>query len=207
MLTLYTMPGACSTADHIALIWANVPHQIKIVSREDIKSPAYLAKNSSGAVPLLEEGDWVLTQNLAILTYIAALAPAARLGAEGDARSQAEFYRALGYLNSDFHGSFSTVFGAERTGADADQTDKIRAQGGQKVAAHLAKLDAQLAGQRYFFGGRRTVCDAYLLVMLGWVAHAIEGLLPQYPNVQAYYDLWAQDAGVQAALKAEGLLG
>lgn len=206
MLTLYTMPGACSTADHIALIWANVPHQVKIVTREDIKSPAYLAKNSSGAVPLLEEGDWVLTQNLAILTYVAALAPAARLGAEGDARSQASFYRALAYLNADFHGSFGTVFGADRTGADADQTDKIRRQGGLKVEAHLAKLDEQLAGTHYFFGGRRSVCDAYLWVMLGWVDHVLEGVLPQYPNVQAYYEFWAQDQGVQAALKAEGLL-
>lgn len=206
MLTLYTMPGACSTADHIALIWADLPHQIKIVTREDIKSPAYLAKNSSGAVPLLEEGDWVLTQNLAILTYIAALAPAAQLGAEGDARSQADFYRTLAYLNADFHNSFNTIFGADRTGADADQTDKVRAQGVRKVEAHLAKFDQQLAGQHHVFGGRRTVCDAYLWVMLGWVAHALEGVLPQYPNVQAYYEFWAQDAGVQAALKAEGLL-
>ncbi|MBP6562137.1 MAG: glutathione S-transferase family protein [Neisseriaceae bacterium] len=207
MLTLYTLPGACSTADHIALIWANVPHQVKTVTRNDLKSPTYLAKNSSGAVPLLEEGDWVLTQNLAILTYVAALAPAARLGAEGDARSQAEFYRALGYLNTDFHGSFKPVFGAERMGADADQTDQIRAQGAKTVADHLAKLDQQLAGNHYFFGGRRTVCDAYLWVMLGWVLHVMPGVLPQYPNVQAYHEFWAQDAGVQAALKAEGLLG
>lgn len=206
MLTLYTLPGACSMADHIALIWANVPHQVKIVSHEDIKSPAYLAKNSSGMVPLLEEGDWVLTQNLAILTYVAALAPAARLGAEGDARSQAEFYRALAYLNADFHSSFSSIFGAAHMGADADQTDQIRAQGGRKVEAQLAKLDEQLAGKTYFFGGRRTVCDAYLWVMLGWVTKALAGVLPQYPNVQAYYEFWVQDAGIQAALKAEGLL-
>ncbi len=206
MLTLYTMPGACSTADHIALVWAGLPHQVKIVTREDIKTPAYLAKNSSGAVPLLEEGDWVLTQNLAILTYIAALAPSAQLGAEGDARSQAEFYRALAYLNADFHGSFGLVFGAEGIGADASQVDQIRAKGRAKVEGHLATLDAQLAGHHYFFGGRRSVCDAYLWVMLGWVLHVLPSVLPQYPNVQAYHDFWARDAGVQAALKAEGLL-
>ncbi|MDQ3230150.1 MAG: glutathione S-transferase N-terminal domain-containing protein, partial [Pseudomonadota bacterium] len=66
-MKLYYSPGACSLADHIALEWIGKPYEAERLSKEQRKSPEYLRINPAGAVPALQEGDWVLTQNAAIL--------------------------------------------------------------------------------------------------------------------------------------------
>jgi glutathione S-transferase len=66
-MKLYYSPGACSLADHIVLEWIGRPYETRRVSREERRSPDYLAINPAGAVPALEDEGWVLTQNAAIL--------------------------------------------------------------------------------------------------------------------------------------------
>ena len=82
-MKLYTSPGACSLADHIALQWTGAPFEAQVVSREQRRQPDFLALNPDGAVPVLQNGDWVLTQNAAILNYIADKFPEAKLGGDG----------------------------------------------------------------------------------------------------------------------------
>lgn len=74
-MKLYHMPGACSLADLIVLEWVGVPHETVRMSLKSIKSPDYLAINAGGTVPLLEHGDFLLTENIAILGYLADLYP------------------------------------------------------------------------------------------------------------------------------------
>ena len=88
-MKLYTTPGACSLADHIVLEWIGEPYEAVIVSKEERGLPAYLAINPNGAVPALDDGGWVLTQNAAILNYLADLYPASGLGGDGSPRSRA----------------------------------------------------------------------------------------------------------------------
>ncbi|WP_313271206.1 glutathione S-transferase N-terminal domain-containing protein, partial [Stenotrophomonas sp.] len=75
-MKLYSKPGACSLADHIALIWSGLPFEVQIVDYATMKSPEYMKMNPAGAVPVLEDEGWVLTQNAAILHYICDKAPA-----------------------------------------------------------------------------------------------------------------------------------
>ena len=65
-MKLYSKPGACSTADHIVLVWAGEPYATEIVDAQRLKSPEFLALNPAGSVPVLVDGDFVLTQNAAI---------------------------------------------------------------------------------------------------------------------------------------------
>ncbi len=109
-MKLYHMPGACSLADLIVLEWIGVPHEIVRMSRENIKSPDYLAINADGTVPLLEHGDFSLTENVAILGYLADLCPEARLLGDGTPHDRAEVMRWLGFLNSDVHMMFKPIF-------------------------------------------------------------------------------------------------
>ena len=88
-MKLYTSPGACSLADHIALEWTGAPYEAQIVSRDERKQPWYKDLNPAGAVPVLTEGDWVLTQNAAILNYIADKLPQAKLGCVGTPEGRA----------------------------------------------------------------------------------------------------------------------
>ena len=56
-MKLYLYPGACSTAAHIALQWTDQPFEIEIMDFTRIRSPAFLAINPSGKVPVLVDGE------------------------------------------------------------------------------------------------------------------------------------------------------
>src|SRR4051794_10077855 len=80
-LKLYYSPGACSLAPHIALEEASVAYEpVKVaLAKGEQRTPEYLAINPKGRVPVLAEDDLVLTENAAILPYIAQRFPEARL--------------------------------------------------------------------------------------------------------------------------------
>ncbi|MGH8174151.1 MAG: glutathione S-transferase N-terminal domain-containing protein, partial [Rhodanobacteraceae bacterium] len=92
-MKLYYYPGACSLADHIVLEWIGTDYELIEMSRASVKSPEYLAINPAGSVPLLRHGDFLLTENVAILSYLADLFPKARLIGDGSARGRAEVMR------------------------------------------------------------------------------------------------------------------
>ena len=72
-MKLYYMPGACSLATHIVLEWIGKPFETERITHAELKKPAFLAVNPLGAVPAIEDEHGVLTQNAAILGYLAEL--------------------------------------------------------------------------------------------------------------------------------------
>ena len=92
-MKLYTKPGACSTADHIALHWTGGPFEVEVLDGKSLKGPEYLAINPAGAVPAVVDGDFVLTQNAAIMGYIADSFPDAGLMGDGSPRQRAQAAR------------------------------------------------------------------------------------------------------------------
>src|SRR3546814_16142175 len=70
-----------------------------------------LRLNPAGAVPVLQDGDWVLTQNMAILNFLADSFPEAWLCGDGTPRGRAEVNRWLAFVNSDVHPAFNPRFG------------------------------------------------------------------------------------------------
>ncbi|HSK10721.1 MAG TPA: glutathione S-transferase [Vicinamibacterales bacterium] len=109
-MKLYTKPGACSTADHIALQWTGGRFEVEVLDARGLKSPAFLAINPAGAVPVVVDGDFVLTQNAAIMGYIADNFPAAGLMGDGSPRQRAIAARWLAFVNSDVHPAFTPLF-------------------------------------------------------------------------------------------------
>src|SRR3546814_17017326 len=109
---LYYSPGACSMTDHIVLEWIGAPYEAIAISREERRTPAYLAINPAGAVPALVEDDgWVLTQNSALLHYLSAKHPVAKLFGDGTQRAAAEVDRWLAFVTAAVHPSFWPYFG------------------------------------------------------------------------------------------------
>src|SRR5262245_1104988 len=113
-MKLYYYAGACSLAGHIVLDWIGEPYETVRMTRAAVKSAEYLALNPNGTVPLLMDGTYVLTQNVAILTYLADLHPEMRMLGDGTVRGRAEVMRWLGFLNSDVHPAFKPIFGARK---------------------------------------------------------------------------------------------
>jgi glutathione S-transferase len=167
-MKLYYSPGACSLADHIALEWIGKPYETVKLSREDRKNPEYLAINSAGAVPAFEHDGWVLTQNAAILNYLADLHPESGLGGDGTAKSRAEINRWLAFANADVHPAFHPIFGSTAYLEDAALIDKSKDAARSKLRTLFERAETQLAGRDWIANDARSIADPYLFVTLRW---------------------------------------
>lgn len=101
-MKLYGLIGACSFVPHVALEWVkireNADYEFEPVTRELIKSPEFLSLNPRGAVPVLVDGDLVLSQNQAILHYLDELYPNSKLFGSKTVRDKAKAARWLAFL-------------------------------------------------------------------------------------------------------------
>ena len=201
-MKLYSSPGACSLADHIALCWIGQPFDVQIVTRDQRRTPEFLALNPAGAVPVFEQDGWLLTQNAAILNYLADSFPQAKLGGDGTPRSRAEVNRWLSFLNADVHPTFHPFFGSTAYLGN-EGAEKTKQAAAKKLRGYFERLDAQLAG-RDWLTGERSIADPYLFVVLRW-AKSVGIDLSGLAHLDAFAQRMAADAGVRAALEAEGL--
>lgn len=203
-MKLYYSPGACSLADHIVLEWIGQPFEAVRVSREDRKQPAFLALNPAGAVPALEHDGWVLTQNSAILNYLADTYPDAGLAGDGSPRARAEVNRWIAFSNSDVHPAFHPLFGSTAYLGDEAMVERSKAAAREKVRTLYQRADAHLAGRSWLANDARSIADPYLYVTTRW-ARATGVDMDGLPHLHAFIARMDADAGVQAALRAEGL--
>ena len=202
-MKLYSLPGTCSTGCHITLQWSGAAFSVQVLTRDELKADAYLAINRAGSVPTLVDGDFVLTQNAAIVGYVADLNPGAGLAGDGSARQRAEANRWLAFCNADVHPAFHPLFGPGRFIGDESQFDALKDAARSRLRGMYERAERQLDG-RDWIAGFRSYADPYLYITLRWASKT--GVdLSGFDNIAAFVRRMEADAGVQAALKAEGL--
>jgi glutathione S-transferase len=200
-MKLYYFPGACALADHVVLEWIGLPYEAIRLDRDSLKSPEFLALNPNGAVPVLVDGDFVLTQNAAILAYLASMYPDAHLLADGTPRGRAEVIQWLSFLNSDVHPAFKPIFTPARYLPEPELFHAISHTARDNVRKYLDRLDARLRG-RTWLAGERSIADPYLFVMLRWAIRIDIGL-DGFLNLSRFFERMFADPGVRAAILAE----
>jgi len=200
-MKLYYTPGACSLADHIVLEWIGKPYQAQRVSREQRKSPEFLKLNPAGAVPVLDHEGWVLTQNAAILDFLADSFPESGLGGDGTPKSRAQVNEWLAFVNSDVHPAFKPLFGSTAYLGDEAAVEKSKADARTKLRGLFERLDGQLAGKDWLTG-QRSIADPYLFVVARWAKG--QGVdLSGLANLERFVGSMERDAGVRKALESE----
>ena len=202
-MKLYSFTGSCGLVSHIVLEWIGQPYELEMLTKEQLKSPEFLALNPNGQVPLLVDGGWALNENAAILNYLADTHPDSQVGGDGSAKSRAEVNRWLALLNSDVHPTFKPLFGATAYLADDAVIAKTQDNARAILRKYYERLDAQLAGKKWLTG-TRSLADAYLFVTLLWT-HFVQVDLSGLANLSAFEQRMRADKGVQAALKAQHL--
>ncbi len=200
-MKLYYSTGACSLADHIVLEWIGQPYEAQRVSREERAGADYRRINPSGAVPALVQDGWVLTQNAAILNYLADSFPEAGLGGDGTPKGRAEVNRWLAFINSDVHPAFKPLFGATAYLGDADAIEKSKDFARKSLRMLFERADAQLAG-RDWIAGQRSITDPYLFVTLRW-ARGQQVDLSGLDNLAKFSARMEADPAVQKVLRVE----
>lgn len=201
-MKLYYLPNACPLATQIVLEWTGTPYELQVVTRTEIKEPAYLALNPLGSVPVLVDGDFVLTQSAATLEYVAELNPKAGLVGETP-HQRAETRRWLGFCNSDLHRTFSLVFGPGAFVSSEAGQKELAEKAAARVVFLFSVADKHLAGRKWL-GDQRSIADPYLYTIIRW-GKAKQLDIGGLANLQAFHDRMHADAGVQAALKKQGL--
>jgi len=155
-MKLFFAPGFSSLADHIALLEAGVSFEIAKVDLESKRladGGDYRDVNPKGQVPalMLDDGQ-VLTENVAILAWVADrapdLAPPGELG-------RYRLLEMLAFIASEIHKRFPIYFSLSEEAAET-------------VARDIAKrfdLVAPRVERGYLLGDAFGVADAYLFVM------------------------------------------
>ena len=201
-MKLYYLPGACPLASHIVLEWIGKPYETQAVGRDELKQAPFLALNPLGAVPVLVDGNFVLTQSSAILEYLAELNPEAALRPES-LREKAETRRWLGFCNADLHRTFNNIFSVGYYTDNADFQHQLVSKTAAKLVQLFGVMDKQLDGKEWVTGSR-SIVDPYLYTVLRW-ARAKNVDVGNMKNLQAFSARMDADPGVQAALRAQGL--
>ena len=170
MLELYYCPGACSMASHIAIEETVTPytaHPIALAKGEHMQ-PEYLSKvNARGKVPALKTDDGILTENVAILTYLARSFPQANL-LPTDPLGTARALSHMAYLSNTVHPAFTHIMRPGRFATDESAHDNLKATGKDNFWKLLQEIDGLLAGKDYVLGTQYSAADGYTLVFYGW---------------------------------------
>lgn len=205
MTTLFIFPGACSFAAHVVIDELQLPIVTEAVVLNAPDSP-YRAINPLGRVPALRLDDQtLLTENTAILPYLADLRPGTPLFAAAGTVERAQIQSWLGYIASEIHvGAFRSINRPERFTPDEQAFPGIRSKGVQRLADALKPIEARLTGQDYLVGNRFTLADAYLGVFVGWSAR-VGAVLQDFPALQAFLGRYRARESVVRTLAAEGL--
>jgi glutathione S-transferase len=200
-MDLYFSPLACSMASRIVLYEAHADSRFIEVDPKTKRTPDgedFFAINPLGLVPTLrtEDGE-ILTENAAILQYIADANPAAELAPpNGMARSR--LHQWLCFVGTELHKAlFAPLF-------DPKMPPEAKARTIEKAESRLTYLDTYLEG-REFLLDRFSVADAYLFTVLNWnIATPVD--LKKWPEVEAYYTRLKQRPTVARALSEEHAL-
>ena len=153
-------------------------------------------------MPVFENEGWVLTQNVAILNYLADTFPEAKLGGDGTPKGRAEVNRWLAFLNADVHPTFHPLFGATGYLAEA-AAEQIKDKARSRLRDLFVRADQQLQGREWIVD-TRSIANPYLFVVLRW-AKGMDVDLSGYNNLSKFVERMSADAGVKTVLAEEGL--
>lgn len=206
MYTLYYWPGYCSFATHVVLRWVGAEYSLIKVDYDVRQSEDYRRDiNPSSTVPvLIQEDGFALSQNSAILNYLADLYPEARLGGDGTTLGRAKVNRWLGYINSDVHKVFSPLLHPERVPGNTEAQEATKEISRKTIRRHFEILNDQLAANEWIAGDQRSIADPYLFVLVRW-ARAGKLDLSGFDYLFEHYQRLAQDPAVIEAMAAEKL--
>lgn len=168
--TLYVTPGACSLACHVVIEEARLPFHVVSVDLRDPAAP-HRAFNPLGRVPTVvtAHGD-VLTENAALLPYLADMAPDSHLLAPVGTVLRAQTQAWVGYLNAEIHaGCFRAINRPHRYCPDAKGQVIVREEGLKRLYEALGPVETALRNRNTLVGNHFTIADAYLGVFASWV--------------------------------------
>ncbi len=198
-MELYFAPLACSLATRITAYEAGADlafNQVDQRAKRTADGADFFTVSPLGQVPALRLDDGsVLTENAAVLQYVADRFPAAGLVPPAGSAARYRVQEWLSFIGTELHkGVFITLLAPTAP-------PEAKAHAMTRVGPVFDRLQAALR-DRDTLGEGFTIADAYLVTVLNWGAHS--GIdLGRWPAVQAYYQAMLKRPAVARALAEE----
>jgi glutathione S-transferase len=197
-MNLYFSPLACSLASRICLYEAGAPAtftQVDLKTKRVLDGRDFFAVTPMGQVPVLTtDSGQVLTENTAILQFIAAALPDAKL-APTTLDTRAELQKWLGFIGTELHKAVFVPL------LDSKASDAVKEYSRGKIALRFDVLEKHLANREFVLDSF-SIADAYLVTILNWAGAAKVDLSP-WPAVVAYQEKLLKRPSVAKAVGEE----
>ena len=187
-LTLYFAPGGSSMAPHIALHEVGATFDARPVSfaRKETRSPAFLAINPEGKIPLLLVDGRAMTEVAGILFYLARRFPEAGLLPD-DAEGQGQAVSWLSFISATMH--------------------PVRRQGLEHAREIYALADARLGAREWALGDRYSIADIHLFRLFWRLRASLHPDPAMFPALEAHWARMMARPAVVRTIVAEAAIG
>ena len=186
-MVLYEFAPTRSIRPRWVLQELDVPFQsvtVDLMNGEN-RSAEFLKINPAGQVPVLADGDLVLTESVAISIYLSEKYPDKHL-LPSDEREKADVYKWLLFATTALEQPLWRI--AKHTSL-YPQEKRIPAEVGlarEDFLAIAGVADQHLSTRNYVVGNSATVADFVLAYTLDWANEV--GLLETFPHLHAYME-------------------
>lgn len=177
-LVLYTNPWSRGRIARWALEETGQPYRVEIVDYgTTMKAEPYLSLNPMGKVPTLVHGGSVITENAAVVTYLADAFPGA--GLMPDDRG--------GFFRWMFFGAGPVDAAVTNAALGVEvPPEKTRMVGYGSMAQVVHALEGAVAASGWLCGDRFSAADLYVGSQVGWAMHF--GTMPQSAILAAWWE-------------------
>lgn len=202
-MKLYYAPHTCSLAPHIVALEAGLSIDTEQVDLRTYRTAAghdYRAVSPLGYVPALRLDDGeVLTEGVAIMQYLADLAPGAGLAPAPGTFARVRLQETLNFIATELHKTFSPWLFHPETGETAQAYARTR------LRDRFALVERRLERSEYLLGGNFSIADAYCFTIVGW-SKVARIALEDYPKLSSYVRSIAARPSVRNAMRSQGIL-
>jgi glutathione S-transferase len=201
-LVLYYAPIACSLVPYVTLTEAKAEFEVRPVNmgKRQQMTPEYLKLNPKHKVPVLVVDGKILTENVAIQTWLAHTFPAAKI-LPADPWEELKAISLMAWCAAGIH-PFLTRMNAPNRVCDVPGAEpSVRKLAQEQLFETFAIADEMLAGRPFFFD-HFTAVDAHFF----WCfrrATLFQLELAQFKNCMAHFERMKERPSVQKVLAFE----
>jgi glutathione S-transferase len=200
MLKFFFGPHSCALASHIALEESGLDYEaVRLdLAAGDQKKPEYLKINPKARVPALVTDRGVLTENPAILAYVAQTAPK-KLAPLDDPYAFGKIQSFNAYLCATVHVAHAHGRRGYRWADEQTSYDDMKRKVPETMAACFELIEKEMFEGPWVAGADFSVADPYLFTVASWLKS--DGVdAKRFPKVNDHLQRMAERPAVRRVL-------
>jgi glutathione S-transferase len=204
MITLYSLPGSCSLAVHVALNEVGATFDVKSISVPDgqPRTPEFLAINPRGNAPVLVTDGFVQREAAAILITLLDENKNALLPASGQARATTLEW--LCFANASLHPAYARCFFQHKNLGAAAAENPLYEPAIAAIQKLWDDIEQRLTTSTYLAGAECSVADILVTVIANW-SPMLKKPINFGPKTKALFSRIIARPAYQKAMEAENV--